>query len=255
MACSTLRQKTVMKLCMVAGAAVPITEVPSSCKKKPASYEMYTISPPAESSFEEWVDQQIAEFEREYGVAVCGPELIVPIEEFQSVPNALREWSIENSGSRRTVVFKGKNNDFVFKGGRPYCLSRGNPYFTESISVPPRVAKDLGLIEEGEALPVWMCFLTTDDHFLRSFDQRYGKGVEMGSGVTEKLLSGLLNWNLKPHYREIDLKLMRLQRREALWAALLQACSGGQETTVKLRKLRDRTDRECVKIFLSRRTT
>lgn len=255
MACMRIRQKTGTKLCMVVGAAgILITAVVSGCKNTPAAYQMYTIRSDVKSNLRRWIDQQITEFEREYGVEACGPGLIFPIEELQSVPDALREWSIENTESERTVVFTKKNVDFVYKGGRPYCLSRGKPYFAESISVPPRVAKDLGLIEKGEELPEWICFLTTDDHWLKSFDQKWGGGMVRLDGIPE-LLFRLFDWYVKRDKRGIDLELMRLQRREALWAALLQACSGGRETQLRLRELRDKTDREFGKVFLTQRSS
>ena len=225
-----------------------------SLQVRTAEYDLYAKDPSNARELAQWLDAQIAEFRVKYGVPDTEKGIIFANEEAGEPYAPAERWRTENVSRVRTVFLTDRRDRWRYEGGRPYCISRGGTYFRESFMIPVDEGKRLGLVPDGDRRS-WICFLTTDQHLVSSFAARREETRKtappgpVGSWVVRLMLR-----KVYADYRELDLQMMQLQRREVLWKALIESSPDLREEAAKLKaSLIKETDREHGKIFLSMR--
>jgi hypothetical protein len=140
--------------------------------------------------------------------------------------------------------------------GRPYTMEQG-PYFREAFEIPVERAREAGLIPVEVTGISWVCILPTERYFNVSFDEvvqtRRMKMEQVVANLPAQVRAAnaaalpIMRAGAEVAYvkmRYLDVKLMRLQRRETLELALLRQAFTEDELDAELEKLEREIDEE-----------
>jgi len=200
-------------------------------------FALYGNDVQATEKLQRWVDIQICRFQTRYGEGVqTGPGLILAIEPGKEPFSAIETWRERNQGDRGTLPTWASRIGGLFSTratDRPYARSR-TPYFRESFSIPYEDACDIGILNENTPRPAWICLLTTDAQLDSAFDeqvmlslQRHWERVKKvpflvrAANLPAMVVWTPIRWLSLSECRSIDRRLMQLDRREALFSALI----------------------------------
>ena len=163
------------------------------------------------------------------------PGLVIAIENGDEPCKNIHEWCKRNVNRKILIewstTYRGQRFTSAF--GRPYCLSPESaykPYFLESFSISYNDAVQIGIIDKDIPKPIWICFLTTDKHLIKS-----QKKITNEVKNYYKELKGKLSLLDKAFYlplfllaelfiiknKSLDKNLMHLQREETLHQAII----------------------------------
>ncbi len=223
---------------------------------KTDKYDLFSRDIGEAEALKPWIDRELESFHARFEVSPKGRGLILAIEPGDEPNEKVLEWAARNVDRTRTVHLSPESNRWVYQTGRPYCLSRGTPYFRESFAITSTQSEMLIPLPFNDGRYAWMCFLTTDAHLLEAFDSTLKRSEETAVHVDDGLgLLKLQRWMIHGDYKSIDKQLMQLQRREVLWSVLIRSEIGLQTSASKLTKgLEKEIDEEYGRIFLSRKT-
>ena len=193
-------------------------------------YALYAANPKMADELHEWLMKELTQFRLEYDTKIQGPGLVLAIEPGEEPIDALEEWRKRNVRRERWINWSSpiRRQFFMSPLGRPYCLSRTN-YFKESFSFPYDEALESAIVDRTTQRPGWICLLTADAHLLGAFDstikqrRRVAKPVRGNASLGALMMFAGIRLLILPRYRTIDIELMHLQRKEALFHALLDA--------------------------------
>ena len=180
----------------------------------------------------------------------------------------VEDWHKDNVRRERVIAWTSaiRNQRVRIDSGRPYSL-RNRPYFRESFTICPKELR--AMLPEGAKLPYtsWVCFLCCDQNVGLSASDEMQRAREawpaerrkiplivraLSAPVTKLMEVSFYMW-IYPEYRSIDLKLMRLQRRETRHEALLSSCVEGEaERTKRLAILQREIDDQWKYIWFRR---
>jgi len=216
-------------------------------------YDLYSRKPNEARKLKPWIDSQLKTFRRSFMTEPDGRGLVFAIERGEEPAIGVVDWVRRNINRTRTVHLSERVS---YDNGRPYCISRGNPFFRESFVVPVSETVELGIVESTGICPAWICFLTTDRHLLNAFDRAMAETKATAVFIDDGLgILKLMRWIIFRQYRSIDLRLMRLQRKETLLKALIHSSRELQPYAEQLVKdLVVITDKKFGKLFMSRLT-
>ena len=132
--------------------------------------------------------------------------------------------------------------------------------------MPVLEAQRIGLLDNQPSPAAWVCFLPTDAYVRSAFNERLSTHRKANVAAMKKrgeentaadwFAWGLFNTMaevLYPRYLAIDIELVDLQRREALWRAALDSCALNKERRQELiRKIQADIDEEWKYIWVRR---
>jgi hypothetical protein len=230
------------------------------------AYVLYAVDADLSKRLGGWLDRELASFCSRY-VLPTGRGLVLAIEPGSEPLPELEEWRSRNIDRRRTIHWatERRSQALSTQYGRPYSFSR-QPYFRESFSLPREDALRVGVRDTFTPKPAWICVLTTDAHLTDAFNEmirEHEREVSEKSAQEpermppDQVLCSWLFWLMYktsvPVYRSIDIELMHLQRREALWDALIRCSSmNAKECKAALSHLQDDTDEAWKQLYFSR---
>lgn len=230
-----------------------------------SGYVLYANDAQAAGELQRWVNRQLEMFSTQYGLTGADTGLILAIEPGPEPLSAIEEWRNSNRGRRGFASTWTSRIGGLFSGDitdRPYCAAR-LPYFCESFSIPYDEASKLGMFEKDTPRPAWICFLTSDQHLISSFNESVRKRIQRHIERTKQVplrvrivnLPAMtvytpIRWLIMLKYRSIDADLMHLDRRETLFRALIECRVGNQRRRAALLKeLHKGTDQRWKRIW------
>jgi hypothetical protein len=230
------------------------------------AYVLYATDANLAKQLEVWLDRELGSFCSRY-VVPTGRGLVLTIEPGGEPLPELEEWRARNVDRTRTIhwVTERRNQTVSTRHGRPYSFF-AQPYFRESFSLPCEDALRVGVLDTFAPKPAWICVLSTEAHLIDAFNKRIRKherevwersAQELQHMPPDQVLCQWLFWLMYkmsvPVYRSIDIEMMQVQRREALWEALIR-CGGTptKQREAALSRLQDDTDEVWKELYFSR---
>ena len=193
------------------------------------------------------------------------PGIVVLIEKKDDLPPNVEKWRRENVSRRRRIAWTSpiRQQSLRTSNGRPYSFFY-SPYFVEGFAMPVQDAQRIGLLDNHPSPAAWVCFLPTDAYVKSAFNEKLSRHrkaniAAMKERGEKSTASDLFVWFLftttaevlYPRYGAIDIELVGLQRREALWRAALDSCALDKERRQELiRKIQADIDEEWKRIWL-----
>ena len=230
-------------------------------------YVLYGTDRHTAKAMRKWLDIEITNFERQHDM-VDGRGLVLMLESYQAPLPEIDGWHGENPDRSRVIRWTsdGRRQETVnSRTGRPYCYFQ-EPYFRESYVLS--CVSSPGSIGSGDSTvtPTWVCALSTDDQVMDAFNDKAREHEHKAIEKAKKEMKGMpadqhsVQWMFYGAYklfsvkwRSIDIKLMRLERREALWEALIRNSEIPDEQQTRiLTSLRDEIDEAWKKSYFSR---
>ena len=230
-------------------------------------YALYANNAGSAAELMRWLDTELEEFRSDEADDCTKPGVVLAIEPGEEPLLMVEQWRKEIVNRTRLITWTSpiRNQTFNSPDGRPYCLTK-RLYFRESFSMSYQEAVRLGILEDQDPRPAWICFLATDEHLNMAFDeqterqrQQYGESlkevptiVRVLSFPAELIMSAAALFVI-PKYKSIDSELMHLQRRETLNCVLIRTCyEDGLLRTERLNNIREETDRVWKDIWVRR---
>jgi hypothetical protein len=226
-------------------------------------YVLYGTDRESAKAMQEWLDAELTSFGHDYAMPE-GRGFVLMLDADQTPVPEIDCWRSETPDRSRGIHWTshgGRGESVCSQTGRPYCFFR-KPYFHESFALIRAGAAQTGDVDESIPKPAWACALSTDAQVKAAFNEK-AREHERRMDEEEKDMPGdqrLIGWmfygvykSFVPVWRSIDVKLMRLQRREALWQALIRnsGMPDDQQTEV-LSSLRDEIDEAWKELYFSR---
>ena len=221
------------------------------------SYDLYGNSAASARRLSRWVDEELSSFGERYGWTPEERGLIYAIDAGPDPVYRAEVWQgmhVDRSRDSYWAKYPKGAGGFSNSGGRPYIWSRGEPFFRESFCIPYEAAVGLDLLDMRAPRPSWICFLTTDQHQKAAGDDHHrewrkrqaAEGYPRGGDPFVIYL--IVELWAAPKQRDLDRRMMHLQRREALWTAMLSRRGAWTEILA----LRDEIDVAHYEIFRRR---
>jgi hypothetical protein len=230
-------------------------------------YVLYGTDHESAKAMRDWVEAELTSFERHYTMP-AGRGLVLMLDADQAPLPEIEGWRSETPDRPRVIDWSSNDRRQATvhsRNGRPYCLLL-KPYFHESFALIRPASAQTGDVDESMPKPAWVCALSTDAQVKAAFNeearQHERQALEKGKEEMKDMPADqrLANWmfygmykSFVPVWRSIDVKLMRLQRREALWQALIRNSGMPEEQQTKvLSSLRDEIDEAWKELYFSR---
>lgn len=230
-------------------------------------YVVYATDTDSHAGLDRWLQFELKRFRSKFELEPSNPGLIFTVESGDEPDDRVEIWRRANIRRERLIYWTSpiRRQMILTPSGRPYSASR-TPYFRESFAMPVQQAFGLGLLHSRMPQPAWICFLTTDQYYFSAFDKRRSDARRRGwtklrEAPSKRLIANLpfilmmyaASGLIVPRYRQIDLQLMRLQRREVLYDSLIRSATidDGKRRQLET-SLQNRIDKRWKHIYVRR---
>ncbi len=196
-----------------------------------------------------WTRTEISALEDEYGTKLTSEIVVFAIEPGDEPVTAIEAWQAKHIHRERKIV----SSIHERYEGRRYCTStREDPGFRESFFMPSSELQRLGLITSNAKGPALVFFFTSNRHKNESFDNRLKEASKTAVFVSDHWLMALVRAMTFRDYKQRDIKLMRLQRRETLWTGIVQMSGDDIDETERITRITKRINDEFQRILKGR---
>jgi hypothetical protein len=226
-------------------------------------YVLYGTDRASARTMREWLDAELMSFESCHTMPE-GRGLVLMLDADRVPPPQIDGWRSETPERPRVIDWASNDRrpeTVHSRTGRPYCFFK-KPYFRESFALTRLEPSRGGEVECFAGRPAWVCALTTDAHAVTAFNEKVREherqmNEEANDQPAGQLLAEWMYYGMYklcvPAWRSIDEEMMHLQRREALWRALIRNGSMPEDRQSEaLTSLRDEIDEAWKKLYFSR---
>ena len=229
-------------------------------------YVLYAADPETAKELTIWLNAQIAELRSDHEDLVIRNGVVLAIEAKSEANQRIAAWEAHKRSRNATQSWAQRIKTLFEDAGqqRSYCAAR-KPYFRASFAMPIADARALGVLPAQPPDVAWVCFLTADRHLNEAFDRLTRKHWRSHQQNVKKVPASVriinapamaiwapFRWLISKKYRELDTKLMHLDRQEKLMEQILATGLPQEERNEAIEQLKRNVSEKWSEIWTRR---